>query len=172
MKPTRACCFALGLALSLAAAPAQAGDQEFHEIVARLAAAYHKRPLRFLGLVSFVARPFAWPYGGSSLKLAVFDEIDPSFSPDPAELDAFLQGIVGPEFRPFVRVRSKRDGEQTYIYLREVKQRAEMLLVSVDSSDAVVIKMGLEPAAVKDWIDEPVRHGKQSTRGQALGSAD
>jgi hypothetical protein len=160
MKLTKGSCLALGLLISLAAAPARAGDHEFHEIVDRLAAAYHKRPMPFMGLVSFVARPCAWQYGVSGLKLAIFDEIDPALGPDPAEFDRFMQTIVGPEFYPFVRVRSKRDGEQTYIYLREVKQRAEMLLVSVDSSDAVVIKMWLKPEAMKDWIDEPVKRGR------------
>src|SRR5215831_7317566 len=73
-----------------AAAPALAGDREFHEIVNRLAATYHKKPLPFMGFVSFVSR-FAQPQGVSAMKLAVFDDIDPSLSPDENEFDALMQ---------------------------------------------------------------------------------
>ena len=155
----------------LTAVPARAGDREFHEIVNRLAAAYHQKPMPFMGFVSFVAR-FAQPQGVSGIKFAIFDDIDPSLSPNESELDSFMQSVVGSEYQPFVRVRSHRDHEQTYVYLRNLKDTSEMLVVTIDSSDAVVVKMRLKPEAMKDWMDDPVGEGKHSARNGGLGSRD
>jgi hypothetical protein len=153
------------------AVPARAADREFHEIVNRLAAAYHKKPMPFMGFVSIGAR-FAQPQGVSGIKLAIFDDIDPSLSPNESEVDSFMQSILGSEFQPFVRVRSHRDHEQTYVYLHNLKDVSEMLVVTIDSSDAVVVKMRLKPEAMKDWMDDPVGEGKHSARNGGLGSRD
>ena len=161
----------MALIAALAVTPARAGDREFHEIVNRLAATYHKKPTPFMGLVSFVAR-FAQPQGVSGMKLAIFDDIDPSLSPDESEFTAFMQNIVGSEFEPFVQVRSHRDHEQTYVYLHNVKNASEMLVVTIDSSDAVVVKMRLKPEAMKDWMDDPVGESKHSAHNAGLGDRD
>ena len=155
----------------LTAGPVRAADREFHEIVNRLAATYHKKPMPFMGFVSFVAR-FAQPQGVSAMKLAVFDDIDPSLSPDENEFDALMQGIVGSGFQPFVRVHSHREHEQTYVYLHNVKESSEMLVVTIDSSDAVVVKMRLKPEAMKDWMDDPVGESKHSACNRGLGNRD
>ena len=162
---------ALGMTAILAATPAQAGDREFHEIVNRLATAYHKKPMPFMGFVSFIAR-FAQPQGVSGIKFAIFDDIDPSLSPDEREFDGFMQGIVGSEFQPFVRVRSHHDHEQTYVYLHDLKDSSEMLVVTIDSADAVVVKMRLKPEAMKDWVDDPVRQGRHSAHDGPVGDTD
>jgi hypothetical protein len=171
MQRTRLVVLTFATMAALAAAPARAGDREFHEIVNRLAAAYHKKPMPFMGFVSFVAR-FAQPEGVSGIKFAIFDDIDPSLSPDEREFDGFMQGIVGSEFRPFVRVRSHRDREQTYIYLHDANDASELLVVTIDPSDAVVVKMRLKPEAMKDWMDDPVQQGRHSARNGGIGSRD
>src|SRR5215471_9882949 len=96
-------------------APAAAKDREFHEVVARISDAYHTKPMHFIGLLSFAMR-FAHPEGVSGIRLAIFDNIDPSLGPGARDLDGFLQRTLGPEFQPFVRVHSNRDGETTYVY--------------------------------------------------------
>ena len=156
---TECCLLALGLVSTLGAAPATAGDREFHEIVQRLAAAYQKKPLPFMGFASFVGR-FAQPEGVSGLTMAIFDDVNPSRGLDPAGFDEFVQGVAGSDYHSMVRVRSNRDGEQTYIYVREDRKGYEMLLLSLETSDAVVIKMHLNPNAMEAWMDDPVDHGK------------
>ncbi len=154
-----------------AAAPARAGDREFHEIVNRLAVTYHKKPMPFMGFISFVAR-FAQPQGVSGIKFAIFDDIDPSLGPDEDEFDGFMQSIVGSDFQPFVRVRSHRDHEQTYVYLRDLEDASELLVVTIDTADAVVVKMRLKPEAMKDWMDDPVGEGRHSARNGGLDRRD
>lgn len=155
---TKCCLLALTF-MAAVSAPARAGDREFHEIVARLSAAYHKKPMPFMGLVSFAAH-FEQPEGVSGLKMAIFDDVDPALSPDPADFDAFMERVAGPEYCPMVRVRSNRDREQTFIYVRESKSGYEMLLLTLEPSEAVVMKMHLSPKAMEGWVDEPVDHGK------------
>jgi hypothetical protein len=41
-------------------------------------------------------------------------------------------------------------------------ERFEMLIVSIDSSDAVLMKMQLTSDALRKWVDEPVKRGRDS----------
>ena len=154
-------CLGLSLIVLAAAAPARSGDREFHEIVSRLAEAYHKKPMPLMGFLSFAAR-FDEPKGVSGLKMAIFDDIDPALAPDEGELDSLL-ARTGSNFRPFVKVRSK-SGERTYIYAADADARhgSELLLVTIDPSDAVVIKMRVNADAMKRWVDDPVGQGEES----------
>jgi hypothetical protein len=156
---TRSSLLALGLMVTLGAAAAHAGDREFHEIVQRLSAAYQKKPMPFMGFVSLVGR-FAEPEGVSGLRIAIFSDVDASRHLDAAGFDAFVQGVAGADYHSLVRVRSGHDSDQTYIYVREAKGGYEMLVVNLDPSDAVVVKMHLNPKAMEGWMDKPVDHGK------------
>ena len=62
-----------------------------------------------------------------------------------------------------VRVQEVRSGEWTCIYTRETsKERFEMLIVSIDATDAVLMKMQLAPGALRKWVDEIVKRGRDS----------
>ena len=142
----------------------RAGDREFDAIVRRIEAHYHQRPVHFTGLAGFLANR-AHPEGVKNIKLAVFEDLDPSHHPPDADFDAFLQQVVGPEFRPFVRVWSRRDGEQTFVYARESANDWEMLVVTLERDEACVIKMKLNPDAVSRWIGEPEERARNSAHG-------
>jgi hypothetical protein len=148
------------LAALLVSAPVIAGDREFHEIVQRIGATCHERPMRGMGLVSFIARPFM-PSGVGGLKLAIFEGVNLTEQSCAQDLDSLMQNVAGSTYYPFVRVHSKRDGEQTYIYLHEVKNgSSELLILSVDPGDTVVVKVRIKPEAMKDWMDDPVGQGR------------
>jgi len=159
---------ALGIPMLLVI-PVRAGmaaDAEFSAIVDRLSDQFQKRPMRFMGLIDFIANR-ATPHGVSHLKMAIFDDVDTSRHPADSELDAFVERAVGGEYHPFVKVRSHHDDEQTFIYVRESGKSFEMLLVTVEPNDAVVLKMRLRPEAMAEWVDEPVRKGREQRRGPA-----
>jgi hypothetical protein len=142
----------------------RAGDREFDAIVQRLQAHYHQRPVHLMGLAGFFANR-AHPEGVKNIKLAVFEDLDSSLHPPDAEFDSFLQQVVGPVFRPFVRVSSRRDGEQTFVYARESGNDWEMLVVTLERDEACVIKMKLNPDAVSRWIEEPEESARNSAHG-------
>jgi hypothetical protein len=156
---TRLCCLAVGLSMLASATPARAGDREFHEIVTRIGDTCHEHPMRGMGLVSFISRPFM-PSGVGGLKLAIFEGVDLTHQPCAQDLDSLMQNVAGSTYYPFVRVHSKRGGEQTYIYLHDVKNASELLILNVDSSDTVLVKVRIKPEAMKDWIDDPVGQGR------------
>jgi hypothetical protein len=155
----------LAALLQLLPAAAAAGDEDFHLLVDRVSNYYQKRPMPFMGLLSFIGNRFT-PHGVSHLHMAIFEDVDPSRAPAGKEFDSFMQGLVGASYQPFVRVRSNRNAEQTYIYARERgKQSYEMLIVSMEPTEAVVLKIDLNPDAMRDWVDEPVNGARKSVHG-------
>lgn len=73
----------------------------------------------------------------------------------PAHLMLWLRQVAGPEFQPFVRVRSRRDGEQTFVYGRELGRDFELLVVTLEQDEACVVKMRINPEQVHNWFDDP-----------------
>ena len=163
--------FAL-LALACVIFPAAGGavDKDFQAIVSRFSAQYQKRPMRFMGLLNFIANRFT-PSGMSIRRMAIFEDLDPARQPAGSALESFMESVTaGGEYHPFVRVRSNRDGEQTYIYAREAGKKYELLLVTVERDEAVIMKMRLNTDAMDKWVDEPVLMSKDSTRGSGKAS--
>lgn len=158
-----------GLVLILpAASPAK--DRQFSAIVHRIQTHYQKRPMRFMGLFCFVANRVR-PAGIKNIKLAIFEDLDASRHPAGADLDSFMRGVAGPEFQPFVRVRSRRDGEQTFVYGRELGQDFELLVVSLEHNEACVVKLRVNPEEMSKWIDDPPGMSKNSAGGSGHGAA-
>jgi len=54
-----------------------------------------------------------------------------------------------------VRVRSRRDGEQTFVYGRELGRDLEVLVVTLESDEACVVKMRVDPERMSEWVDDP-----------------
>jgi hypothetical protein len=157
--------------------PARARDPEFRSLVERMSAYYQKRPMRFMGWLNFFANRFT-PHGVSHFQMVIFDDIDSSRTPPGEEFESALAGLVGPSYQPFVRVHEVRNGEWTCIFTRESgKASFEMVIVSIDSSDAVLMKMQLKPGAMREWVDEPVKRARDSghrpsdSRGSPTASA-
>jgi hypothetical protein len=163
-------CFLVAL-LPLLAARAVAGDAEFQAIVDRVSTYYHKRPMPFMGLLSFTANRFN-PHGVNHLSMAIFEDVDSARMPPAEETESFLQDLVGASYQPMVRVYDNHSGEQTFIYAREGdKNNFEMLIVSLERTEAVIIKMRLDPDAMRDWVGDPVRKGHNSAHAGVTSAA-
>ncbi len=160
----------LALTCMLFPAAGRTADKDFQAIVNRFSAQYQKKPMRFMGLLSFIANRFT-PSDMSITKMAIFEDFDPARQPSGCALESFMESVTaGGEYRPFVRVRSNRDGEQTYIYARQADKRYELLIVTLEMDEAVVLKMRLGPNAMDKWVDEPVLMGKDSSHGSGKAS--
>jgi hypothetical protein len=77
---------------ALLPAPSVAGDPEFHSLVQRVSAYYQKRPMRFMGLLDFVANRFT-PHGVSHFEMAIFEDVDSSRVLPAVESESFVQGL-------------------------------------------------------------------------------
>jgi hypothetical protein len=148
------------IAIANTAPCAASADREFQAIVDKLSSHYQKKPIRFMGLLSFIANRVK-PEGASGLKLAIFEDLNPDRQLRGEGVDAFIQSAAAQgKFQQFLRVQSKKDGEQTYVYARETGGRFEMLIVSMEKDEAVVMKMRIKHEAMAEWIDSPVSKGK------------
>ncbi len=151
--------------LQMLPAAARAGDSEFHSLVERMSDYYQKRPMRFMGWLNFFANRFT-PGGVSHFQMAIFDGVEASPTHSSEDLESSLASLVGPSYQPFVNVHNVRSGEWTCIYTRESgKEQIEMLIISIDSSDAVLMKMLLKPEAMREWVDDPLERGRDARRG-------
>lgn len=153
--------FMLVALASLAAVTTAAKDRQFDGIVHQIEAHYHRKPVRFMGLVAFAANR-AHPEGVRNIRLAVFENLDESAGPLDSGFAGFMERLLAPEFHPFVRVQSRRDGEQTHIFARSVGDDFELLIVTVERDGATVMKMRLNPEAMSDWVDDPADKAKHS----------
>ena len=130
-----------------------AGDAEFKSIVHTIEHTYgvHHMHIPLLGVAMFFARPS----GVRGLKLAIFEGFQ---APDDAEgVRRVIERSLGPEWYPFVRVRSngKNHGETTLIYTSPLGNRMRMMIVNLEPSEAVVVKMELSDRAMQKWLKEP-----------------
>lgn len=136
-----------------ASAIAFSADPEFKGIVHSIEHTYgvHHTHIPFLGMAMFFARPA----GVHGFKLAVFEGFQ---SPNDSEdLRRTIESALGTGWYPFVRVRSKGKtyGETTLIYTSPCGNRMRMMIVSLEPSEAVVIKMELSEHAIEKWLKEP-----------------
>ena len=151
--------------LPMLPAAARAGDSEFHSLVERMSDYYQQRPMRFMGWLNFFTNRFA-PGGVSNFQMAIFDGVEAAPTHPSEDLASSLAALVGPSYQPFVNVHKVRSGEWTCIYTRESgKERIEMLIISIDSSDAVLMKMLLKPEGLREWVDDPMKTGREARRG-------
>lgn len=147
-----------------------AGDPEFHTIVKSIEHTYGVHHLRipFLGVAMFFARPS----GVHGLKLAVFEGFH---SPDDTEaVRRVVERSLGPEWHPFVRVlsRGKQNGETTLIYTNPTGNRMRMMIVNLEPSEAVVVKMDLSDDAIEKWLKEPGEEAEGHRHHQKVRDED
>ncbi|MGH9571184.1 MAG: hypothetical protein ACRD4F_16175, partial [Candidatus Angelobacter sp.] len=141
---------------------------DFGNIVHQIEAGYHvHRSHRFLmGCAGLVVK--FWHVGGvKSLKLAIFEDqhlqaagardaagaqdgavVQDAAQDAAADVDRKLDEIVqraGHGWQPVVRSFSRHSGDRTYIYAQEAGKDLKLLLVNVESSEAEVIQVKVDP---------------------------
>jgi hypothetical protein len=130
-----------------------AGDAEFKGVVRAIESNYkvHHMHIPFLGFALFLARPAG--FGG--VKLAVFERF-PALA-DTSEVSRLVEGTLGSDWHPFVRVHSKGgngNGESTVIYVNPTESNMRMLVVSVESSEATVVELKANKKTMQEWFHD------------------
>ena len=151
------------------------GDTEFRGIVRSIEHTYgvHHMHIPLLGVAMFFARPA----GVHGLKMAIFEGF-PSHT-DSDNVSRIIESSLGPGWYPFVRVRTngKTDGETTLIYTNPSGNKMRMMIVNLEPSEAVVLKMELGERAIKKRLKEPGEevdhhsHPRRHENQEATGTA-
>lgn len=140
------------------AAPAIAKDKEFAPIADQLKTQYRARrqKIPFLGLANLAVK-IVRPAGVKGFKLAIFEDLQ--FDPEQRDFDlsAFVRNTLGREWRPLVRVFSRANREQTHIYVKGEggKKDLKLMIVTVDGSEAVLLRVKLNPHTLVKWMHDP-----------------
>lgn len=150
--------------LLLVALPVHAGD-EFDTAVSRLSDRIGHRPLRipFLGAILFFT-----PARSTHLRLATFEDVHTRLSL--ADLEASVQGTLGPEWHPFVRVQSKRDGENTLIYARAVNGQMRLMVITSETEEVTLVEMDVPKNLQASWLSDTKREAHHPMNGDGDGA--
>jgi hypothetical protein len=134
--------------------PAAARADDFDAVVRNVRAVCGGKKVRipFLGLASFATR-FVRPAGVKSFKLAIFEDL--TREGDMAGLGAAIGQSLGPRWRPLVRIRSERGTEQTHIYVSDAGNDLKVMLVTLDGTQATVIRAKVNPEALARFARDP-----------------
>ena len=122
-------------------------------VEARYAVRHHGIPFLWL------AKPFLIGSGVSGFKMAEFQNFWVPAS-DVSRLRVEVQQALGPAWSTLVET-ANRNGEWSVIYVRPDTGRMKMLMLSSEPSGGLsVMQMKVNPAAMNDWVDEPVKTAK------------
>ena len=134
---------------------ARAGDKEFGTLVHYVESHYHAhRSYRFLLGFASLAVNVARPYGVKGMKLALWENQNISAkSKDDSDFPAVVRAGLADGWQPLVQVWSHRDGERTVIFAKPDGKNMKLLVATVESDEAVVVQMKIDPDRLSECID-------------------
>lgn len=134
----------------LSGAVLQGAEREFNDIVQAISDQLHAHPLHipFFGLVNFAAS-VAHPAGVKHLDIALFEnlDLDDRSGSDLAEIIR----SAGSDWRPFVRVRNRR--EKVLVYMAQQRSDCKLLVITLEPSEATVVEVKLNPESLGVWLN-------------------
>ncbi len=145
------------LAGLLASVPAYAADREFTEVVRVISDEFHTRPMSIpmFGLVNLVTAA-VHPAGTRHIDLAVFEHLSDR-DRQGRNLSEAMLNAVGRSWRPFVQVRTRKNGgeETVLVYMRQEGKEWKLLVTAVQRDEATVVQLLLNADALARWIANP-----------------
>jgi hypothetical protein len=140
----------------LSSAVVQGAQREFDDIVHAISGQFHTRPLHipFFGLVN-LATFVAHPAGVKHIDLAVFENLDLDDQSSRDIDEAIHSAYRG--WRPFVQVRSWKNGHQetVIVYMAEDRGDCKLLVMTLESHEATVVEIRLNPEGLQVWLNHP-----------------
>ena len=146
----------------LMAASARAADREFSEVVRVISDEFHTRPTSspLFGLVN-VFTAAVRPAGTRHIDLAVFEHLS-DHDRQGRNITEALLNAVGRSWKPFVQVRSHRNGheETVLVYMRQEGKEWKLLVTAVERDEATVVQLLLNADALARWMASPEHYAR------------
>jgi hypothetical protein len=149
----------LGIVLSLAVLLGfplmlRAEDSDLTRLVKEIENRFHVRRthIPLWGLMKPLVK-VSTPHRGQGLDIAIFDEQSLRIE----NMEAFEKTVLatlGETWQPFVRIRSKRDGEQTLILVRPNGNKFKMMIVTCEPDEAVIVKLDVKWKDLASWVED------------------
>lgn len=152
---------------------AHAEDREFQAITTHLKARYQAKRKRipFLGLASFAVK-LVRPAGVKSIKVTFFEELKDYGNIDHAELNTVVRAALDERWQPLVKVFSRKQGAQMFVYIREEGQDIKLMVVSLDRNEAFIARIKLNPLTLARWMEKPEIMGISLANNRSLPAGD
>jgi len=149
--------FACGLMIVALAAPAQNAfaKDDFGKIVHHIETQYHvHRQHRWvMGLAGFTVK--FWHFAGvKSFKGAIFENQPFVNAASDARFDEVVRAAMDSGWQPLVQSWDRHTGERTYIYAQDLGKDMKVLVVNLESNEAVVLQVKVDPKKLNDFVEE------------------
>jgi hypothetical protein len=146
-----------GLIVAALLLPAQGAfaRDDFGKIVHHIEANYHvHRQHRFvMGLAGFTVK--FWHIAGvKSLKGAIFENQPFVNAASDTRFDEIVRAAMDSGWQPLVQSWDRHTGERTYIYAQDLGKDMKVLVVNLESHEAVVLQVKVDPKKLNDFIEE------------------
>ena len=147
---------ASAVVLSCFGAPTQAAaSDDFGKIVHHIEANYHvHRQQRWaMGLAGFTVK--FWHIAGvKNFKGAIFENQPFVNAASDTRFDEVVRAAMDSGWQPLVQSWDRHTGERTYIYAQDLGKDMKVLMVSLESNEAVVLQVKVDPKKLNDFIEE------------------
>ena len=143
------------LVFTFAAPTANAKGGEYQAVVKHLKTKYQAKKVKipFMWLARF-AVSVARPAGVKSFSVTIFEDLKFSRETLDKEMQMAMKDSFGADWTSILRVRS-RTGEQVYMYMREAGRSVKIAVVTIDKTQAAVIRATFSPEKLADFINNP-----------------
>jgi hypothetical protein len=147
-----ACLMLVGLFTSVQNAYAR---DDFGNIVHHIEANYHvHRQHRWvMGLAGFTVK-FWHVAGVKNFKGAIFENQPFVNAASDTRFDQVLRAAMDSGWQPLVQTWDRHTGERTYIYAQDLGKDMKVLVVSLESNEAVVLQVKVDPKKLNGFIEE------------------
>lgn len=105
----------------------------------------------FLGVARVLVRSIQ-PKGIHDFQLATFEGADDL---DPRALQALVESKLEKGFMPLVQVWSKKSDEWSFIYARPRGDRIELMVLSHDDEDTVLVRVDVDAEIIARELNHP-----------------
>jgi len=134
-----------------------AGDWDFDHVVKAFESHYGvaRVHIPFLGVAN-LALKLKRPAGTSEFHLAVFEHLDssPAYQ-DLADRDRLMQAVAGHGLHPMIAVRSRRDGQSTYIFTAEAGKSTVLLIATFQRDGATLVQVKADGNTLLKALEDP-----------------
>lgn len=128
---------------------------DFGKIVHHIEANYHvHRQHRWvMGLAGFTVK--VWHIAGvKSFKGAIFENQPFVNAASDTRFDEVVRAAMDSGWQPLVQSWDRHSGERTYIYAQDLGKDMKVLVVSLESNEAVVLQVKVDPKRLNSFIEE------------------
>jgi hypothetical protein len=102
-----------------------------------------------------------------SVKVAFFEDEgfgdEPRRDRSPHHFKTGLNAVLLTTWTPLVQTLSPKENEQSYIFIRNAADKFDVLVVTVDQHDAIVVQVTISPKTLAELMRDPAEMGKVIT---------